>query len=142
VKKNKITIKTYLFGPKKSCVNTYPIDWREWVKKHLKTSILDSLPSQYSIIKSNSKYNEVVNKDKQDILASDYILINFSKWSCRSAMVAAYGSFNNKKVIMVVPRSLDIDIWLYNHCYYICFSFQEAIDYIYNDIIRKNIYET
>ncbi len=120
-------MKIYLAGPISGCNLEDCREWREYIKKQLKSnSIIWLDPLLRDVTPMNR--SQVVDLDKSDVENSDYMVVN---WAVRSnnqsigtAMEMLHAFNHGVPILCVVPKDFPDSIWLDYHC---TFKF-ESID--------------
>lgn len=121
-------IKVYLCGPMADCTYEEMSEWREALKKEY-TDIewLDPCDRSYKI----QQWRQLVDDDKADIDAADFVLAYYWKAGTGSAMELAYSVYSAKKpTIVVIPDFKSVSPWVRYHASYLVETFEEAIKII------------
>ena len=129
-------MKVYLAGPIFQCEDHECINWREEAKKSLgKIEVIDPMVRDYRG-STDRDFNEIVEKDKADVDASDILLANCSKPSVGTSMEVLYAWENGKKVY-VITENRETSPWLLYHSHEVFKSVGDAIRYL-NELIENS----
>lgn len=118
----------YLCGPIDGCTDAECKDWREYAKIRLPKT-LDPMRRDYRS-REDDCTAEIVELDKIDVLKSDVLLVNFDKPSVGTSMEVLYAWQYGKTIVTVCVPGQPISPWMKYHSHAICYSFNEAIEYI------------
>jgi hypothetical protein len=116
----------YLSGGIKDFTEEDKHDWRERAKKLLKTNWID--PTRFSYDGRHPEH--VVETDKRDIMASDYLLVYFIRPSVGTSMEIMYAHFHDIPVYTVNEFGYDLSPWLLYHSDKMFPTLEEAIEAI------------
>jgi hypothetical protein len=118
----------YLCGAINSCTDGEARDWREAAKKdHPEHSYIDPMRNDY-----RGRENEpgidalIVEGDKDDILDSEVLLVNYDKPSVGTSMEVLFAAECGRAVIVVVKPGTVVSPWLKYHADDIVPTFAEA----------------
>ena len=130
----------YLCGPIAACNDSEAKDWRNYVKNKGLFICLDPIRRDYRNFDEAIGNNvmtwqiakEIVEYDKIDIMQSDVVLANLNpkKSSVGTHQEIIYAWERGKLVVLVAPKNHIISPWLMYHSQQICYSLDDAIDYI------------
>lgn len=121
-------MKVYLCGPINRCTDEECRGWREAVKARLPDT-LDPMRRDYRGRETES-VDEIVEGDKQDIIESDLLLVNYDRPSVGTSMEILLAWMAYKPVIIVARPETNISPWLRYHSTEIFHSFDDAITWI------------
>lgn len=121
-------MKIYLGGPINGCTDGEAKDWREAAKKYNpEHTYIDPMRNDYRGRESEPGIDAlIVEGDKDDILASDVLLVNYDKPSVGTSMEVLFASEQGRVVIVVAKPGTVISPWLKYHADAIVPSFVEA----------------
>lgn len=119
----------YLCGPINGCTDEECKDWREYVKSIWKGKTLDPMRRDYRGRETECA-KEIVEGDKEDITASDVILVNYVKPSVGTSMEVYLAFTTGRLVIVVAEKGKILSPWLLYHSHRVFHSFAEAISFI------------
>ncbi len=105
--------------------------WRNNAKSKLNAAVLDPMRRDYRGIEQEN-YKKIVIEDKQDILASDIVLVNAVIPSWGTAMEVLFAWMNGIRVVTVVGGTR-VSPWIRYHSERLFMDFEDAIRYINND---------
>jgi hypothetical protein len=121
-------VKIYLCGPINGCTDGEAKDWRENAKsRYPQHTYIDPMRNDY-----RGRENEpgidalIVEGDKQDIIDSDVLLVNYDKPSVGTSMEVLFAWEIGRGVIVVAKPGTTISPWLKYHASAIVPSFAEA----------------
>jgi nucleoside 2-deoxyribosyltransferase len=122
-------VKVYLAGPIFQCEDHECINWREEAKKSLgKFEVIDPMVRDYRG-STDRDFNEIVEKDKAEVNASDILLAYCTKPSVGTSMEVLY-AWENRKKVYVITENNEISPWLLYHSHGIFKSVGEAVRYL------------
>ena len=133
-------ITVYLAGPINGCTDKECIEWREKVKQDLKDKyvFLDPMVRDYRDPDvANRNYIDIVEKDKNDILQSDIILLNAWKTSVGTSMECLFAYQEGKGIIIKCDDKTVLSPWFRYHTDFVVETWEEAYEKI--DIISQEI---
>lgn len=121
-------LKVYLCGPINGCTDAECIDWREFAKSLL-PSTLDPMAIDYRGRELEPGIAaEIVNNDKKDIDKCDALLVMFTKPSVGTSMEILYAYDRGKRVVVVHERGAILSPWLLYHSSAMFTSIREACE--------------
>lgn len=104
---------TYLCGGINGLSDEACRDWREVAKELLHTETLDPMRRDYRG-REDEAVDEIVAGDLEDIVASDFILVNATRPSWGTAMEIVYAAQRSKTIVAFTGGSR-ISPWLRYH---------------------------
>ena len=118
----------YLGGPIDGCDDDEAMAWREVVKEAIgPENCLDPMRRDYR--GREHLYEEIVDQDKADIIASDVVLANCWKKSWGTPMEIHFAHYLGKPIVAVVSPDLPfVSPWIQYHATVVVRSLSEAID--------------
>ena len=122
----------YLAGPINSCTDSECRDWREAAKKdHPEYEYLDPMRNDYRGQENEPGIDvKIVKQDKQDIMDSDVLLVNYDKPSVGTSMEVLFAWESGLEIIVVAKEGTIISPWLKYHADTIVPTFARAFKYI------------
>lgn len=116
----------YLCGPIEGCSDAESKDWREAAKKVLPDT-LDPMRRDFRG-RTDDCSNEIVTKDKLDIMASQALLVNYIRPTVGTMMEVIFAWEQHKYVVVVAAKGTRISPWLKYHASIIVNTFEEAYE--------------
>ncbi len=119
--------KVYLAGPIKDCTDAEAGDWRKEATEKLAEigyDVLDPFKRDYRGVEDNH-WQEIVEGDKHDIEAADYIIANCPKASAGTSMEIYLSWEMGKAPIVIAPKP--VSPWVRYHAADVVDSLDEAI---------------
>lgn len=120
--------KIYLCGPINGCTDSEASDWRNMVKSKYPDCI-DPMRRDYRG-REAEVYREIVDLDKRDVEAADFILVNYDKPSVGTSMEVYHAWLHRIPVVVVCRTDTIISPWLRYHSTTIVDSFSRALAWI------------
>lgn len=111
------------------CSDDECIDWREYVKQHLKCATLDPMVRDYRE-RPMDGMTDMVENDKADIDRCDTVLVNFIKPSVGTSMEVLYGWERGKNIILVASSEITVSPWLVYHSHQTFHGIDDALLYL------------
>jgi len=134
--------KIYLSGPIMDEHPELAKTWRDRATDHLKGDfiILDPMRRNFKDREFDSA-NEIVEFDLQDVRDADILLVNYNKNSIGTSMEVFYAAHDlGKFVVAFSPYPFkDCSPWMVRYCTKILPGFEEAIKYIQDNFVVKDI---
>jgi len=131
-------MRVYLCGPINGCTDTEAKDWREAAKKdHPEHTYIDPMRNDY-----RGRENEpgidalIVEADKQDIIDSEVVLVNYDKPSVGTSMEVLFAWEQARDIVVVAKEGTIISPWLKYHADTIVPTFARAFAYI-NELSKE-----
>lgn len=106
-------MKLYLAGPINGCSDAEANDWRSAVKA-IHPDVLDPMSRDYRG-KEGDNVDAIVEGDKDDILASDAVLVWFERPSVGTSMEVLFAWMNDIPVVVVNRSGKPPSPWLLYH---------------------------
>lgn len=135
-------MKIYLCGPIMDETSAAAAQWRQRAHETLGRDfrLLDPMRRNFKDREVDSA-NEIVDFDLQDVREADIVLVNYSKASIGTAMEVFYASHDlGKFVVAFSPFSFkDSSPWMVKFCTKILPTFDDAVAYIREHFIEKNV---
>jgi len=119
-----MSMKVYLCGPINGCTDEECKNWREYAKTVL-SDTLDPMRRDYRG-RELECVNEIVEKDKLDIMECDVLLVNYDKPSVGTSMEILFAWEQHIPVIVVSKKDVKLSPWLIYHSNTIVNTFEEA----------------
>lgn len=119
---------SYLCGPINGCTDAQCNDWRDFAKHRLHDH-LDPMRRDYRG-KEEECYREIVDLDKIDVRASDFIIANCHVPSAGTSMEVFMSWQIGKPVVTIVPDMRRASPWLRYHSTKMCTTIAEAVAWI------------
>lgn len=118
----------YLCGPINGCTDGEAKDWREAAKKdHPEHRYIDPMRNDYRGRENEEGIDAlIVEGDKDDIIASEVLLVNYDKPSVGTSMEVLFAAESGRVVVVVVKPGTVVSPWLKYHSDAIVPSFAEA----------------
>lgn len=116
----------YLCGPIEGCSDYECKDWREAAKKALPDT-LDPMRRDFRNRIDDCSV-EIVTKDKLDIMASQALLVNYTRPTVGTIMEIMFSWEQHKYIVVVAPKGTRISPWLKYHSSVIVNTFEEAYE--------------
>jgi nucleoside 2-deoxyribosyltransferase len=126
-------MKTYLCGGINSLSDKECNDWRSEAKRLLKTDTLDPMRRDYRGREKDS-WREIVENDLDDIVSSDFILVNATRPSWGTAMEVSYAYKYGKTIVCFIGNNDNPSPWLIYHSNYISSTLEMAVEEINNQL--------
>lgn len=120
----------YLAGPINGCTDSEANDWRSAAKEHLASlghEWLDPMRRDYRG-REDESVAEIVEGDKADILAADYVIASCPKPSAGTSMEIYLSWEQHKPVVAMVPADQPVSPWVRYHTKAVVQSVTEAVD--------------
>ena len=126
-------MKIYLAGPIFGCSDDACKDWRQYAKDSMNAETLDPMSRDYRG-KEDAAFREIVEGDKEDIVASDALLVYAKQPSFGTAMEILFAWNIRKPVVCVVGPK--VSPWVRYHSTKTFEQLEEAIQYINDEMGR------
>lgn len=117
----------YLCGPINGRTDADCKDWREEAKALWEGDTKDPMDRDYRG-RELECINEIVENDKQDIQASDALLVWFDKPSVGTSMEVFFAWGRSKPVVVVNRSDKPLSPWLVYHSAAVCGTLEEALN--------------
>ena len=132
----------YLSGPIMDEHPDMAKTWRERATEKLKDDfiILDPMRRDFKDREVDSA-NEIVEFDLQDVRNADILLVNYNKTSIGTSMEVFYAAHDlGKFIVAFSPFPFkECSPWMVRYCTKILSSFDEAIQYIQDNFVVKDV---
>lgn len=132
--------KVYLCGGIKDLSIAEACNWRDKATKDLSDNLgcnfltLNPMRRNFRDCEFQSQ-NEIVQLDKNDIIAADIILVNATKPSWGTAMEVLFAFERNKIIVAFTGTDFkETSPWLAFHATRVCKTYDEAISYIQHQL--------
>lgn len=144
----------YLAGPMQGCTDGEANDWRNYIMTNMVDYVLHPSPQGPPIKIPKHRYYflnpmardyrhlvndheklkavcpEIIELDKRDIDRSDIVVANVFKQSAGTSMELLYAKERGKIIVVIVPKDQPLSAWVAYHSTHICYSLNEAIEWI------------
>jgi hypothetical protein len=117
----------YLSGPMEGCTEAEANDWRRYCRDRLAPHMAVRIPE---LAPNYDDYLAMVRKDREDIAASHYVLVNPWKNSTGTSMEAMLAWQTHKHVVVVERPGGYVNPWMRYHSDYIAPTVAAACDAI------------
>jgi hypothetical protein len=124
----------YLCGAINGRTNEECIDWRERVKGLLDCPTIDPMARDFRG-RERDEVGGIIENDKADIDACDFLLVNYMGPSVGTSMEILYAWERGKAVILVTSPGTVLSPWLLYHKHKLFFSLEDAAAYINNNCL-------
>lgn len=135
--------KLYLSGPIMDENSELAKTWRERATEDLHDDfiILDPMRRNFKDREVDSA-NEIVEFDLQDVRDADILLVNYNKTSIGTSMEVFYAAHDlGRFIVAFSPFPFkECSPWMVRYCTKILPSFDEAIQYIQNNFVAKDVH--
>ncbi len=119
--------KAYLAGPINGCTDEEAKGWRDQMVAGIDgVTFFDPMERDYRG-EELANVQQLVERDKQLIEQSDYVVANVWKPSTGTAMEILHAHYVGRPVILIAPDGEKISPWLVYHASYRVGSVEEAI---------------
>lgn len=120
-------LKVYLAGPIQGCTDEEAKGWRDrFVSEVDDVAFFDPMRRDYRGTET-ANYNQLVMRDQEEIILSDWVVANVWKPSSGTAMEIFYAARFQIPVILIHEPGSQLSPWLRFYATYIVDSIDEAI---------------
>lgn len=126
----------YLCGAINGRTDEECVDWRERAKVLLRCPTVDPMARDFRG-REREEVSAIIENDKADIDACDFLLVNYAGPSVGTSMEILYAWERGKAVIMVASPAVELSPWLLYHKHKLFFNLEDAAAYINENCVEN-----